>query len=245
MLSDTPKNATSAATGTFPAGNSDVPQNLQRLDRLANLGLLSASVAHEIKNGLVAVNTFCQVMMEKEESREMADMVHRELKRIDGLVTQMLRLAAPKAANLEAVDLHELLDLTLRLLDHQLSNRLITVRRHYGAAQSTVFADESLLQQALMNLLLNAIEAMGQGGELTAATENCNGRLKISIRDTGAGIPAENFGQIFDTFFTTKKQGTGLGLAIARRVINDHHGLIEVQSEVGRGSTFSITLPLA
>jgi two-component system, sporulation sensor kinase E len=245
MLPGTPeKKATGSTGGVPPAGPADVQQHLQQLDRLANLGLFSASIAHEIKNGLVAVNTFCQVLLEKEENREMADMVRRELKRIDGLVTQMLRLAAPKPAAFAAVNVHDLLDFTLRLLEHQMNVRMITVRRDYRAAPATVRADESRLQQALMNLLLNAAEAMGQGGELTAATEAADGILKISIRDTGGGIAPENFDQIFDTFFTTKKHGTGLGLAITRRVVEEHHGKIEVQSKVGLGSTFLVTLPV-
>jgi signal transduction histidine kinase len=243
MLYDTPKKVTGGAAGAPSASRPDIPQNLQRLDRLANLGLLSASVAHEIKNGMVAVNTFCQVMLEKGEDHEMAEMVRRELKRIDGLVSQMLRLAAPKPANLAMVDVHDLLDLTLRLFEQQINARMITVRRDYGTAHARVSADESQLQQAFMNLFLNAIEAMGQGGELTVATANSGGQLQISIRDTGAGIPAGDFAHIFETFFTTKRNGTGLGLAIVRHVVDQHHGLIDVQSEVGRGSTFSITLP--
>jgi len=243
MLPGTPDKNTGGTAGTSPADGADISHHLQRLDRLANLGLFSAGIAHEIKNGLVSVNTFCQIMLEKEDNREMAEMVRRELQRIDGLVTQMLRLAAPQRAQLASVNVHELLDLTFRLLEHQLNGRLISVRREYRAATARVSADESLLQQAFMNLLLNAIEAMGQGGELTAGTEDAGGQLRIFIRDTGGGIPAEKFGQIFETFYTTKKQGTGLGLAIARRVVEEHHGRIEVQSEVGRGSTFSVLLP--
>lgn len=244
MLSGTPDRSSENAAGVYPATRADVPQNLQRLDRLANLGLLSASLAHEIKNGLVAVNTFCQIMQEKGENPELAELVQRELNRINGLVTQMLRLAAPRPANLAPVNLHELLELTLRLVEHQLRARLITVRREFHAEPPTVRADDSQLQQAIMNLMLNAMEAMGQGGELTLATETADGWLKLSICDTGAGIPRENLGQIFDTFFTTKKHGTGLGLAITRRVVDEHHGRIEVHSEVGLGSTFTISLPV-
>src|SRR5271157_5297535 len=100
MASGTPNKMTGSAGESFPGKSPHVHQNLQRLDRLANLGLFSASIAHEIKNGLVAINTFCQVLMEKDENREMAEVVGRELKRIDGLVTQMLRLAAPGSATL-------------------------------------------------------------------------------------------------------------------------------------------------
>ena len=231
--------------GNLSAMKSDVQQNLQRLDRLANLGLFSASIAHEIKNGLVAINTFIEVLLEKSEDREMATVVHRELKRIDGLTTQMLRFAAPKPATLVPVNVHVLLDHSLRLLEHQMKGRMIALHRDFSAAPETVRGDESQLQQAFMNLLLNAVEAMGHGGELTAATATGAGQVKITIRDTGAGIAPENLTHVFETFFTTKKHGTGLGLAICRRVVEEHLGAIEVQSEAGHGSTFIITLPMA
>jgi signal transduction histidine kinase len=223
----------------------DLPENLRRLDRLANLGLFSASVAHEIKNGLVAINTYVEVLLEKGEDREMAGVVRRELKRIDGLTTQMLRFAAPKPASLVPVNVHVLLDHSLRLLEHQMNARMISLQRDYRAAPEIVYGDESPLQQAFMNLLLNAVEAMSHGGELTAATEISDGKVKIFIRDTGGGIARENLARVFETFFTTKKNGTGLGLAICRRVVLEHHGAIEVQSEAGRGATFIITLPMA
>ena len=245
MSSETSKRIAASAAGTTPALPPHLHQNLQHLDRLANLGLFSASIAHEIKNSMVAVNTFCDVMLEKEDNREMAGMVKRELKRIDGLATQMLRFAAPKPATLSPLSVHALLDLSLRLLDHQVKSRMITLRRDFRATPDVVRGDESHLQQAFMNLLFNAVEAMGQGGELTVTTETIAGAVKIFIRDTGAGITPQNLTHIFETFFTTKKNGTGLGLAITRRVIQEHSGQIEVQSEPGRGSAFAITLPLA
>lgn len=244
MSSGSPQKITGGAGGVSSGTHAAVRQNLERLDRLANLGLFSASIAHEIKNGMVAINTFCQVLVENGENREMAEVVRRELKRIDGLVTQMLRLATPKPPALAPVAIHDLLDATLGLLEPQLTGRMITLRRDYRANPATVIADEAHLQQAFINLLLNAFEAMGQGGELTAATASGHGKLRISIRDTGAGIEPEHFGHIFDTFFTTKKQGTGLGLAISRRMVEELHGTIEVQSQVGKGSTFSVVLPL-
>ena len=245
MSSDIQPKATGTTAEKSTAVEGDVRQNLQRLDRLANLGLFSASIAHEIKNGLVAINTFVEVLVNKNEDREMAELVRRELKRIDGLATQMLRFAASKPAALAPVNVHVLLDHSLRLLEHQMKERVISLRRDYRAASEMVRGDESQLQQSFMNLLLNAVEAMGQGGELTMATESGGGRVKITIRDTGAGIAPENLPRVFETFFTTKKQGTGLGLAISRRLVEDHHGTIEVWSEAGRGSTFVITLPVA
>ena len=141
------------------------------------------------------------------------------------------------------VDVHELLDITLHLLEHQMNGRMIVLQRTYQAQTAVIRGDESRLQQVFVNLLLNAVEAMGQGGELTVTTETTGEHLKVTFRDTGMGIPAENLARIFETFFTTKKKGTGLGLAICRRVMEEHQGTIEVQSETDQGSTFILTLP--
>lgn len=244
MSSHTSQKVSGSPVGNVPTAKTNVPQNLQRLDRLANLGLFSASIAHEIKNGLVAINTFVEMLLEKGEDRELAGMVHRELRRIDELASQMLRFATPKPAVLAPVNVHSLLDHSLRLLEHQMNAKLITLRRDYLARPEMVRGDESHLQQAFMNLLLNAVEAMGNGGELTVLTENGAGRVKISIRDTGAGIAPENLPFVFETFYTTKKDGTGLGLAICKRVAEEHGGTIEVRSKPGHGSNFIVTLPV-
>ncbi len=160
----------------------------------------------------------------------------------------MLRIAAPKSAHFTTVKIHEVLDHSLRLLQHQVSGKLISIKRDYRAAPDTVRGDDAQLQQAFMNLLLNALEAMGMNGTLTVGTEIVDGEngarsVKIKIQDTGTGIAPENLTHLFEPFFTTKKNGTGLGLAISHRIVLEHHGTIEVQSETDKGSTFSISLP--
>lgn len=247
-MSASPSEKKSASTTVHtPAASHDLQENLRRLDRLANLGLVSASIAHEIKNGLVAIKTYVELLLEKDSDTEMAEVVRRELKRIDGLATQMLRLSAPKSTTLMTVQVHDVLDHSLRLLEHQMRGRMILLKRDYRARSDTVRGDESQLQQAFMNLVLNGLEAMGSHGELTVRTETCaeapgrNG-LKIYFQDTGPGIAAENLSRLFEPFFTTKKNGTGLGLAISQRVAEDHCGKIEVVSEVGHGATFIVSL---
>jgi len=240
---------TGSPAASSAAGANDLQENLRRLDRLANLGLVSASLAHEIKNGLVAIKTYVEILLEKGEDREMAEVVRRELKRIDGLATQMLRLSAPKSAAMTTVQVHQILDHSLRLLEHQMSGRMIVLKRDYRASSDTVCGDESQLQQAFMNLVLNGLEAIGNNGELTVRTELCtNGAdrsgLKIFFQDTGPGIAAEHLSRLFEPFFTTKKNGTGLGLAISRRVAEDHSGNIEVVGAPGGGSIFIVSLPV-
>ena len=247
MSSSHSEKKSGSATTQAAAGVNDLQENLRRLDRLANLGLVSAGLAHEIKNGLVAIKTFVEILLEKGEDAEMAEVVRRELKRIDGLATQMLRLSAPKSGTLTKVQIHDLLAHSLRLLEHQMTGRMILLKRDYRATPDTVRGDESQLQQAFMNLVLNGLEAIGSNGELTVSTEffhDAEGRhgLKIFFADSGPGIAEENLSRLFEPFFTTKKNGTGLGLAISRRVAENHQGTIEVVSEVGRGSTFIVSL---
>jgi len=140
------------------------------------------------------------------------------------------------------------LEHSLRLLQHQITAKMISVKRDYKAVSHTVHGDEAQLQQVFMNLLFNALEAMSANGTLTIVTEITNDKsgarsLKIQIYDTGVGISTENLSRMFEPFFTTKKNGTGLGLAISQRIVHEHHGKIEVQSEIRKGSTFTILLP--
>jgi len=225
--------------------NSVSDENLQRLDRLANLGTLSAGIAHEIKNGLTAIKTFVELMLQKSDDKELAATVERELKRIDLMVSQMLRFAAPRPAAFATVHVHDVLDTALRLLQHQISGKMISLKREFTPASDAVRGDDGQLQQVFMNLLLNAIEAMGASGALTVRTEIRHDKkiLQVQIQDNGAGISKENQTHLFEPFFTTKKNGTGLGLAISQRIIIEHHGKIEVQSQSGKGSTFAISLP--
>jgi two-component system sensor histidine kinase HydH len=225
-------------------------EKMQRLDRLANLGMLSAGMAHEIKNGMVAIKTFVDLLLEKNQDAELGEVVRHELERINAIVSQMLRIAAPASANFKTVRVHEVLDHSLRLLQPQVSGKLITVKKNYRAESDAVRGDDAQLQQTFMNLFLNALEAMGANGTLVISTEIADGEkgarlLKIKIQDTGMGIAPENLAHLFEPFFTTKKNGTGLGLAICQRIAMEHHGAIEVQSESNKGSTFSISLPMS
>jgi len=223
-------------------------QNLRRLDRLASLGTLSASMAHEIKNGMVAIKTFVDLLAQKGQDTELTEVVGRELERINAIVTQMLRFAAPNRAAFTTVRIHDVLDHSLRLVQHQVNGKLISLQRHYQAEPDTVRGDDAQLQQVFMNLLLNALEAMGTNGVLTVKTETVKDerserQLRINIQDTGVGIAPENLERLFEPFFTTKRNGTGLGLAISQRIALEHRGLIHVQSDPGKGSHFSLSLP--
>src|SRR5580658_4453372 len=162
-------------------------QNMQRLDRLANLGTLSAGVAHEIKNGRTPIKTFIELLLQKSEEKELAGVVAKELARIDSLATQMLKFASPKPVSFSNLQIQDVLEHSLRLLQHQLSGKMISVKRDYKARPDTARADEARLQQVFMNILFNAVEAMGVNGTLTLSTgasetagKKC---LLVQIRD--------------------------------------------------------------
>ncbi|HEY9174028.1 MAG TPA: ATP-binding protein [Verrucomicrobiae bacterium] len=228
--------------------------DISRLDRLANIGALSASMAHEIKNALVAVKTFTELTVAQSPGADLGDVAQRELKRIESIVGQMLKFAGPSRPKLAPVRIHEVLDHSLRLAQHQMSQKAIRLRRDYQAAADWVNGDDYQLEQAFVNLILNAVEAMGVGGTLTLHTcslapEELPGalreggpppQLRVTISDTGVGIPAENLSRLFEPFFTTKREGTGLGLAITRRIFEEHHAAISVESEVNRGASFRV-----
>jgi signal transduction histidine kinase len=244
-MMDVASNASVVARDSAAAEEMDLQHHLRRLDRLANLGLLAAGVAHEIKNGLVAISTFTELLLEKNEDRKMAETVRAELQRINLLVTQILRFAAPKPAELKSVAIQDLLEHSLRLLQYQMSDKMISVQRDYPAQPVVARGDEFQLQQIFMNLLFNAIDAMGAKGVMTLTTKIVDDMVKISIADTGVGIAPENLARLFEPFFTTKKNCKGLGLTISQRIAEEHGGSISAKSELGKGSVFILTLPAA
>jgi signal transduction histidine kinase len=222
----------------------------ERLNRLANLGMLSASMSHEIKNGLVAVKTFVDLLLEKNPDEELGEVVRGELDRINAIANQILKIAAPDRITFKTVRSHDVLERSLRLVQPHAKSKSIKLEKKYRATPDTVDGDDAQLQQVIMNLLLNALDAMEPKGKLTVATEvgesEDGGRVvKIHIQDTGTGIAPEHASRLFEPFFTTKRNGTGLGLAICQRIIQEHRGEIVAQSETGLGSTFSIVLPVS
>ena len=221
-------------------------RNMRQLDRLASVGALSASMAHEIKNAMVAVRTFADVLVNENKNADLADIVRRELQRIDGIVGQMLRLAGPTKPNLAPVRLHGLLEHAMRLVEHTTGAKNLRLRQDFNARPDIVPGDEYQLHQAFLNLFFNAIEAMEPGGELRVKTEflEKSRAVLISVADNGSGVAAENLPRLFDAFFTTKQQGTGLGLPITKRIIEEHKGDITVESEPDKGTTFHVRLPL-
>lgn len=236
-----------------------IEQHMQWLDRLASIGTLSASMAHEIKNALVPVRTFVGLILEQNPDAGLAGTIRREMERVDAMINRMLKFAGPAKPAFAPVRLHELLDHSLHLVRHRVEGRQISFDRRFEAASDSCSGDDHQLEQAFVNLLLNAVEAMGHEGVLTVRTDlaargpDLQSRgparsapvLCVEICDTGAGIAPEKVSAIFEPFFTTKPHGTGLGLAVTRKIIEEHHGIIRVKSHPGKGTTFTVLLPSA
>jgi PAS domain S-box-containing protein len=240
-------------------------EQLRRSDRLAAVGTLAAGLAHEIKNPLTSVLTFSRHLPRRfadERFRQrFQNVVPRELERINRIVEDLLRLARPGRLTLAPVHVPDLLDRTLELYAQQAESKRVTVLREYTLGLPPIAADPEYLYQALVNLVANGLEAMDEGGQLTvragwagdegggsgpaAGRALLRDRLRIDIEDTGAGIPAAESGSVFNPFFTTKPTGTGLGLAITHKIIEDHGGSITFRSAPGRGTTFTVVLPVA
>jgi signal transduction histidine kinase len=191
-----------------------------------------------------------------------SSLIGHEIDRIDTLVDQLLRFARPAKPLLRPMHLHDVLEKSLQLIGHRLYQKQIKLTRHWRADVDTIRADADQLEQVFLNFFLNAMDAMEQGGELTASTDilhddewfhtvaGTNGDaevhevLRITIRDSGAGIRPEDIAHVFDPFFTTKDYGTGLGLSVVHGIIEEHGGHIEVESELRKGTAFHILLPL-
>lgn len=226
-------------------------QGITRLERLATLGSLSADMAHEIKNALVAVKTFVDLLLEKHHHEELASIVGREMRRLDTIMRQMLRFSGKERSTHGPVRVHDVLEHSLRMVQHQLAGKFISLNRSFNATPDAVHGNDHQLEQVFVNLLLNAVEASGPNGSLTVATELVpptpprpgQPHVRITVADTGMGIAPENLDHMFEPFFTTKNHGTGLGLPITRRIVHEHNGHISVQSEPNKGTTFSILLP--
>jgi signal transduction histidine kinase len=237
------------ASERFDGGRTLPSQELQRLQRLANLGLLSASTIHELKNAMVGVRTFVHLLAERHPEDELTEVAKREIQRMETIVSQTLRYAAAGMSSASLINVNQALEFALRLIHPKLHGKAILVQTRFDAALHEVRAIEGKLHQVFVNLLLNAIEAMPHQGTLTLATQNVaaieatHPNIRVTFHDDGPGFPAQDCDRIFEPFFTTKPEGTGLGLAITRDIVEEFGGSIRAESQPGKGTTFDIVLP--
>jgi len=222
-------------------------EQLRRADRLSALGELSAGMAHEIRNPLGSIKGAAEILKDDYGSdapqQEFIGILLKETDRLNKIVQEFLDFARPKPPELLEEDINDILESVLALTAQPVRKAGIKVEKRFDHAIGRWNLDAGLLKQAFLNLVLNAIQAMPEGGTLTVMSSRVEGRIVITVADTGVGISTENRKKLFSPFFTTKKSGTGLGLAITYRIVQNHRGAIDVSSEPGKGTTFTITLP--
>lgn len=226
---------------------------IRRADRLASLGTLTAGLAHEIRNPLVAIKTFTQLLPERLEDEEFRNqflpIASNEVDRISLLINELLDFAKPSEPKFDLENINEILDGMILLVSTESKKKHIQIVKNYGDDLPMVSVDREQIKQVFLNILLNAIEATPENGQITVKTRSFSkpgGDLyaQIEITDTGKGIPEEYLEDIFNPFFTTKSKGSGLGLSISSQIVQEHRGYISVESQMNKGTSFFINLPL-
>jgi two-component system NtrC family sensor kinase len=225
----------------------ETQEQVIRAEKMAAVGRLAASVAHEVNNPLQAITLHLQLMADDDRyqaGQEELVIVQQEVDRIAVIVQRLLEFQRPKHGRRTLQTVSHLLDDVLALAGKQLQHSKIAVSREDTVGLEPIMVAGDQLKQVFLNLVLNALEAMPDGGELTIRSRPIDEQLEISFTDTGAGIEPEELSQIFEPFFSTKHTGSGLGLAVSQEIVADHGGSLEVLSQPGRGSTFLVLLPV-
>jgi two-component system NtrC family sensor kinase len=218
-------------------------RELSRAERLASIGLLASGVAHEINNPLAIIRGNAELLLMNEEKSEEAETILRQSGRIERIVANLLTYSRGGELHLGSVRPAPLLDDILSGISHQIPLDRYTVNCQHRAPDAMVIGDEDQLRQVFTNLLLNALQVMPEGGELSLVSEVTNqGACRVTITDSGPGISPEAMEKLFTPFFTTRRGGTGLGLAISYAIVRDHGGSISVENVAGRGASFSVVL---
>jgi hypothetical protein len=230
---------------------------IQRADRMATIGELASGIAHEIRNPLAGIQGAIQILAEglpKEDGRrQVTDEIQKQIYKLERLVKDLLNYAKPVPKNYLSTDVNELIDKVLSFfVIQQRNSENFKIKKHFFSPLPRVFIDPNSMEQAFLNIVLNAQKAMPKGGTLTVSTCLVNGgeketeirEIQIIFEDMGIGIPKSNLSKIFNPFFSTRSDGTGLGLSITKNIVEQHGGSIEVESQVNVGTKFTITLPL-
>ncbi len=222
-------------------------EQAERNKRLAAVGEMSARIAHELRNPLGSIELFASLLKkglsEEPEKQSWTDHIHTAVSAMDYALTNMLFFTGKANPHFQKTDLKKIIEEASLFATHLLQQKEIHFVASLDALTEPIDCDEDLLRQIFVNLILNAIDALKNGGHLTIRAASEAKQVQIFIQDTGCGIPEDQLSKIFDPFFTTKNKGTGLGLAIVYSAIVAHNGTIEVKSKVLEGTVFTVTLP--
>lgn len=218
--------------------------------RLAAIGRLTSGVAHEVKNPINAIVVHLEVLRQKlkqidPDTRRHMDVIGSEIQRLDRVVQTLVDFTRPVDLRLSEMDLRKLLEDVVSLASPSAEQRQISVEREFSQEPLPVRFDADLVKQAMLNIVINGVQAMPEGGSLRITSKREGDSALVSVRDTGPGIPSEIRDKIFNLYFTTKKEGSGIGLAMAYRVVQLHHGSLEFTSIAGQGTTFYLRFPLS
>jgi two-component system, NtrC family, sensor histidine kinase HydH len=222
-------------------------EQMKRAERLYAIGQLSAGLAHEIRNPLASLSGTIGIMRRNpsaaEKRSECLDIMDKECGRLNNLLTSFLDYAKPRPPRLLEIDIPSVLDSVLGLVSHTLDQKSITLRKETALQLPVLECDPEQLRQVLVNLLINAIQASSDGGEIRLQARIRGANLLIQVRDQGSGVRAEDLDKIFDPFFTTKQNGTGLGLSVAYQIVEQLKGTLKAERNSDRGMTFTVSLP--
>ncbi len=223
----------------------EIAAQLRKSDTLTIVGQLAAGIAHEIRNPMTALKGFIQLLESSVEEKHTLyfSVIQSELERIETIITDFLVLAKPQSVIYQLVDLREVIDHTIELLSAQALMYNIQFEKDFGDSIKKIKGDPNQLKQVIINLIKNAIEVMPKGGKVKLRLTNRMEGLEFSVRDHGCGIPADKLLNLGKPFYTTKEKGTGLGLMVSYKIIKEHKGKITVESELNKGTTFTVYLP--
>jgi signal transduction histidine kinase len=218
--------------------------------RLSANSRLTRGVAHEVKNPINAIVLHLHLLQSKLQqidpgTRRHMDIIGNEIHRLDRVVQILVDFTRPRDLKLEQVDLRRLLEDVAVLAAPDAEQHGITLRRNFPAEPLQVKVDSDFMKQAILNIVINGVQAMAQGGELTIGARRDEGMVLTEIHDTGGGIPKEVQEKIFELYFTTKKDGSGIGLAQTYQILQWHYGTVDFETQEGQGTTFRLRIPLA
>jgi signal transduction histidine kinase len=224
-------------------------REMERAGHLASIGELAAGLAHEIKNPIAGIKGALEVIIQRTDPsdprKEIFTEILNQTDRIYGIIQDLLNYARPREINLKLVDLNECIRRAMTLAQSQTQDKDILFHFDKLNDDLQIFCDENRIQEVVLNLLINSIASIEKRGKVEVTTRKKNSKvMEIKISDDGKGIKAEHLAQVFNPFFTTRRQGTGLGLSICKKIVDAHKGSIDVQSEVGKGTVFVIQLPI-
>ena len=223
-------------------------ESMKRAERLSALGQLSAGLAHEIRNPLASIEGAANVLQHETQSeerrREFLDIIQKESRRLNRLLTSFLDFAKPRHPDLRRVEVHDLFDSVILLARHAGDTHRLQLKKEIQPGLSTVECDPEQLKQVLLNLVMNAIQAMPRGGNIVLAAQQDETTGTIEVRDQGCGMSDDDLDRMFDPFFTTKERGSGLGLSVAHQIVSQHKGTLTVARNSSEGTTIRISLPL-